>query len=990
MSADDREHMADRPGQRLATTAARVTTEHMARRMLSAAGSALLRAGAAAGGKTAITGALVLLALVIAGVALLAVIAAPGAIFQHTTAAWPVPLDSRPGDGYTASGWIVTSPFGWRSSPLTGNPEFHDGIDIASPDGRCPLGPNCPVASIFDGIVRYVGWDQGTAREPAAAGGGQVVIVSSGDDEIETLYAHLAPYQLHVQLQGRIDDSYGRYDDYSEYREIGHGELSPTADAAAIALWCAGDAPTFQPVRNGATVTFLYDRPASCRASVLWPQRGDGWEGWIADDPPAGADGNATLAWQTPLPPGRDPASAAQRRAGDTALRFRAHLTPPPPPPTATPVISDTLTVPLSGDQEVNRPVIAAGNPACERSAGGVQCTWLLGAIPAISASVTAFAPGTAGRGSAPWHSRAAMTATPTTTPAWLTTSISASRAHVPVGSRLTFYASVSSSSNHNMVVTLDPALLVQSVSPGAGACRVTDNGASCNFSQPGDSIVSIIADVRSGTPMGSILTARVDAIRGDEHRSDTVVILVDQYLVTPQPWPPPTALPTATITWPTPVPAPTAPAAPLPSPAPPPAPPPGSGPGAMPAPCLPLELVPLHGVTNAHGGTAMMRLAAPAAASFTAVRTEILLRTGTDPLARLADALRAPEFRSTKPGVALMSWHMAGRAIDLDTSASWRIMPEGRMYRVWSGTVDVTAIFERHGWNRITAQNGVPEWWHYEYHPDHVSWAGAMVQVWPRTRLQSAFPQISWLRTGCGAELPGSESPAPVEAAVCTPGIPSFATTVEELPGCGPPLRAGDQVFQLDSIVGFVGTTGQTTGAHLHLGIRQRGYNGAYMQINICSEAWLHGMVPPPDASCWTEMADPIAFLPLAPPDSGGPAISEGAPYQLPPPNHPGSLYTRPPPGATPVGQYWSPYQNGGRYGGGRHGGKAKPQQRPTGHGMPVLSIINHNLKGALASCQRSPVSSPHSHHICLQTSGRILRSRQSSTASSKHCSTG
>jgi hypothetical protein len=45
---------------------------------------------------------------------------------------------------------------------------------------------------------------------------------------------------------------------------------------------------------------------------------------------------------------------------------------------------------------------------------------------------------------------------------------------------------------------------------------------------------------------------------------------------------------------------------------------------------------------------------------------------------------------------------------------------------------------------------------------------------------------------------------------------------------------------------------------------------------------------------------------------------IPEGAPYQLPPPNYPGSLIFTPLPDATPIGQYWSPYADGGQYGGG------------------------------------------------------------------------
>jgi hypothetical protein len=111
---------------------------------------------------------------------------------------------------------------------------------------------------------------------------------------------------------------------------------------------------------------------------------------------------------------------------------------------------------------------------------------------------------------------------------------------------------------------------------------------------------------------------------------------------------------------------------------------------------------------------------------------------------------------------------------------------------------------------------------------------------------------------------------------------------------------------------------------------------------INICTPEWLQGRTAPADANCFTDMADPLAFLPQAPANSGlggdgatplqkpgvdnshpagmtpTPLIPEGAPYQLPPPNYPGALVFTPVPGATPIGQYWSPYADGGQYGGG------------------------------------------------------------------------
>src|SRR5262249_51211714 len=176
----------------------------------------------------------------------------------------------------------------------------------------------------------------------------------------------------------------------------------------------------------------------------------------------------------------------------------------------------------------------------------------------------------------------------------------------------------------------------------------------------------------------------------------------------------------------------------------------------------------------------------------------------------------------------------------------------------------------------------------------------------------------------------------------MCVLGAPTFGSTVETFDGCGPPIQVGDKAYQLDSTLGFVGLTGHTTGPHLHLGLKVKSYDGSWPVINICTPEWLQGRTAPADANCFTDMADPLAFLPQAPGnnDLGGdtatllqkpganssrlggitltPIIPEGAPYQLPPPNYPGALVFTPVPGATPIGQYWSPYADGGQYGGG------------------------------------------------------------------------
>lgn len=78
-------------------------------------------------------------------------------------ATWPVP-------GYGA----VSSHFGWRIHPVTGEKDFHEGIDIPAPEGT-------PIVSVSGGVVTYAGWNDGY---------GNCVTVRDGQHLY--LYAHLS------------------------------------------------------------------------------------------------------------------------------------------------------------------------------------------------------------------------------------------------------------------------------------------------------------------------------------------------------------------------------------------------------------------------------------------------------------------------------------------------------------------------------------------------------------------------------------------------------------------------------------------------------------------------------------------------------------------------------------------------------------------------------------------------------------------------------
>jgi murein DD-endopeptidase MepM/ murein hydrolase activator NlpD len=943
-------------------------------------------------------------------------IAMISANFQHTTTVWPVPVATDTMGAYRAAGWAVSSQFGWRDDPLSGRSQFHDGIDLTNPQGTCPFGYHCGAPAMFDGQVRYVGWDQGAGDDLSKTGGGEVIILSNGQDDHQTIYAHLEPYRLYVQLEGKIEDSYDRdeYRRYEDYQTIGQGELKPDLSNGGIEMTCQNDMPSFIPTRTGGgSVVFLYDRPASCTTTVVWGKRGGTWEGWIPDEPRhlPGDNQRASLSWQTQITPGK--------RAKDVALRFRAHLVPPDPPPSPTALptlIGDpsqhavSASAPggaavLSGQGSVaaEHPYTAGGNKpiatpsaslrdgaprSCEQLANGwSRCAWNLADIPteqehfaqhpdpwivaalAASAGETATADDhEAGGVTIPLEQlyptgvtaqpQPAATSTPTSPPAprahgrqvslngvggplrqelptpvpMGTTGPVGTPAPIPTAPGDSSTARASISPSERVWVTAGASatwtLTLANNQRGFWSIQVSPADSRLSFSanstcgaSAGNSIVCSLNGSVTTLQLTTFTAPEVDGLiadipvaisDADAGGSGVVVGALKMRIGVGTP-------PTATLIPPTATVGPTAP--------------PGGG---NTPDCAPQPLVQLLNVT-----APQPRLVAPAAASFVEVRQEIVDRTGVDALAVLGDVLRAPSFTTSKPGVLQASWHKAGRAVDLNQGGPFVRVPEGNMFRLYVKNVDITAIFEAHGWRRIPVQGDTLEWWHYEYRSDGIAWTSAMLQVWDLPTLQAAFPEIAWETIGCSGGSNGNTDPTinPQERELmCVLAAPSFAGSVEYIDGCGPPVSVGDKVYQLDTTLGFVGLTGNTTGPHLHLGFKVRNYDGAWPSIDICTPEYLDGRTAPPDAYCYTDMADPISFLPLAPPPltlgvagqqvqaataglTPTPIIPEGAPYQLPPPNYPGSLFFTPLPAATPVGQYWSPFEDGGQYGGGRFG---------------------------------------------------------------------
>lgn len=249
----------------------------------------------------------------------------------------------------------------------------------------------------------------------------------------------------------------------------------------------------------------------------------------------------------------------------------------------------------------------------------------------------------------------------------------------------------------------LDPALVLVVVSPSSGVACHAGRPLRCTLpaGELAAGTITLQVYAQPGTPEGTIIRNQASATSGSETvQSNTTSVRISGEPATPIPTFTPAPLPTGT---PLPSGTPTATGTPGPTATsgPPPSPPPGLV-------CAPQPLVSLPGVRAPDP-----RLNALAAACFAQVRQEVIARTGQDVLAVLADVLRAPGFTTDKPRMAHRSWHKTGRAIDLNLGGPFTLQRDGAMFRVFVGAVDITAIFEAYGWQRIPAQGSVLEWWH-------------------------------------------------------------------------------------------------------------------------------------------------------------------------------------------------------------------------------------------------------------------------------------
>jgi hypothetical protein len=78
----------------------------------------------------------------------------------------------------------ISSPFGWRTNPVTGKQELHDGVDFACPN-------NTPILAFSSGTVIFAGTDQF----------GGLYIDIQHNDGLKTRYVHLSKFDV---VKGQI------------------------------------------------------------------------------------------------------------------------------------------------------------------------------------------------------------------------------------------------------------------------------------------------------------------------------------------------------------------------------------------------------------------------------------------------------------------------------------------------------------------------------------------------------------------------------------------------------------------------------------------------------------------------------------------------------------------------------------------------------------------------------------------------------------------
>ena len=240
--------------------------------------------------------------VIFCAIVLVMIVLTTSALLQKSTLTWPVAAPTqvaRAAPEYFATGWTVSSPFGWRSKG--DRYELHEGIDLAGP----MFCHGCAVAPLGDVEVAQVDWDQPWGDDPLRSGAGVIVDMTLQHPEeagsVRIRYGHLQPYRVHVRTR-----SCTRTIDCPNYQHDGAG---------SVIITCPGQ--LVETSRSSGEASYAYATPGRCTAEVAWP------DGYIPQ-------GDTKMGFDQQIVPGA--------ASSDAAITFNAEL-PPPPTPVITPTV---------------------------------------------------------------------------------------------------------------------------------------------------------------------------------------------------------------------------------------------------------------------------------------------------------------------------------------------------------------------------------------------------------------------------------------------------------------------------------------------------------------------------------------------------------------------------------------------------------------------------------------------------------------------------
>lgn len=199
--------------------------------------------------------------------------------------------------------WVLTSPFGYRTHPVTGERSLHEGTDYAAPDGT-------PIYAAADGIV--------AVAEYTDAWGGHIVIDHTIDGRpVSTGYIHMWKTGIHVSVGQQVTAGQHIGDVGSSGRSTGphlHFEVRPAGRDPSTPT--SGSKPTAPPARPAETLRAraAADAPPALPAAPRPRSAGTAGRWWRT--PPR--RGGSPRAWPRPWP---RPRRRSQRRRGRAGRR---------------------------------------------------------------------------------------------------------------------------------------------------------------------------------------------------------------------------------------------------------------------------------------------------------------------------------------------------------------------------------------------------------------------------------------------------------------------------------------------------------------------------------------------------------------------------------------------------------------------------------------------------------------------------------------------